>query len=148
MWGEGAGNIHLLSNAYYNGGYKYATSAPAGRYNIYQNTHTWARASSGTADAAATFTESMRLDSSGRLLVGSTTTWGSQPSTIQIKGPGGTAIGVTLISGNDENAGGLYLTVPRLMLSELMLILTIIAMVLTSGLQLMALHEPVLILTV
>ena len=72
LWGEGAGNIHLLSNAYYNGGYKYATSAPAGRYNIYQNTHTWARASSGTADAAATFTESMRLDSSGRLLVGKT----------------------------------------------------------------------------
>ena len=30
LWGEGAGNIHLLSNAYYNGGYKYATSAPAG----------------------------------------------------------------------------------------------------------------------
>ena len=77
LWGEGAGNIHLLSNAYYNGGYKYATSAPAGRYNIYQNTHTWARASSGTADAAATFTESMRIDSSGRLLVGTSSDFGS-----------------------------------------------------------------------
>ena len=72
LWGEGAGNIHLLSNAYYNGGYKYATSAPAGRYNIYQNTHTWARASSGTADAAATFTESMRIDSSGKVGIGTT----------------------------------------------------------------------------
>ena len=49
------------------------------------------------------------VDSSGRLLVGSTTTQGSQPSTMQIKGAGGTAIGVTLISGNDENAGGLLL---------------------------------------
>ena len=49
-----------------------------------------------------------------RIVGGSTTTQGSQPSTIQIQkdSPGGlffSAIGVTLISGNDENAGGLLL---------------------------------------
>ena len=51
----------------------------------------------------------MTIDSNGRLLLGSTSTQGSTPSTMQIKGAGGTAIGVTLISGNDENAGGLLL---------------------------------------
>jgi len=53
--------------------------------------------------------ETLRIDSSGRLLVGSTSARGSTPSTMQIKGAGGTAIGVTLISGNDDNAGGLLL---------------------------------------
>ena len=53
--------------------------------------------------------ESLRIDSAGRLLIGSSSTQGSTPSTMQIKGAGGTAIGVTLISGNDENAGGLLL---------------------------------------
>jgi len=106
VWGEGAGNIHLISNAYYNGGYKYATSAPAGRYNIYQNTHSWSRAASGSADAAATFLESMRIDSSGRLLVGQTATPGGsgQYSKIFVAGyAGGSPGGASISIARDES---------------------------------------------
>jgi hypothetical protein len=38
------------------------------------STHTWSYAASGTADAALTWTEAMRIDSSGNLLVGTTDT--------------------------------------------------------------------------
>ena len=113
LWGEGAGNIHLLSNAYYNGGYKYATSAPAGRYNIYQNTHSWARATSGTADAAATFTESMKIDSSGRLLVNKTTSANNNiggigyANVVQIEGA---AVGAGLDVRNDAQTARINIT--------------------------------------
>jgi hypothetical protein len=67
VWGESAGSVHLLSNAYYNSGFKYATAAstPAGGYNIYQNQHIWTTAAAGTAGNAVSFSERMRLTSTG-----------------------------------------------------------------------------------
>jgi hypothetical protein len=67
VWGEIAGSVYLLSNAYYNSGFKYATAAstPAGGYNIYQNQHIWTTAAAGTAGNAVSFSERMRLTSTG-----------------------------------------------------------------------------------
>ena len=72
IWGENTSTVHLFSNAYYDGGYKYGVTAPAGQYQIYQNTHMWAIASSGTADAALTWVTAMKIDTTGFIGLGTT----------------------------------------------------------------------------
>jgi hypothetical protein len=62
----------FASNMYYDGTFKYITSNPATRYTQQGGTHVWDYASSGSADGAITFNEAMRIDSSGNLLVGKT----------------------------------------------------------------------------
>jgi hypothetical protein len=60
------------TNWYYNSGYKYKTTAAV--TNIYQKSGTiqFQYAASGTAGSALTFSESMRINSSGNLCVGTT----------------------------------------------------------------------------
>ena len=77
-----AGSIdtYLSSNAFYStaspSGWKYISSANATQF--YQNAaggeFVWRTAASGTAGNAITFTEAMRIDSSGNLLIGTTST--------------------------------------------------------------------------
>jgi hypothetical protein len=74
IWGNGAGNIRVLSNAYYNGAFKYATSAAASQYTQDGGTHAWSIAPSwnGTGSDVISFTQAMTLDASGNLGVGKT----------------------------------------------------------------------------
>jgi len=69
----GTESMRVGSNWHYNGGFKYQGTGTATTYDQSAGTHTWKTAASGTAGAAITFTESMRIDSSGNLLVGTTT---------------------------------------------------------------------------
>ena len=64
----------LVSNAYYNSGWKYIylSGVGAGRYEIEAGQHSWFSAGTGTAGAAISFTQVMTLDASGNLLVGNT----------------------------------------------------------------------------
>jgi hypothetical protein len=74
VWSYANDNIYVSSNAYFNGGWKYAASSKlATNYTQYQGTHQWLIAPSGTAGNAITFTQAMTLDASGRLLIGTTT---------------------------------------------------------------------------
>jgi hypothetical protein len=71
------GNVQtwLTNNAYYDaGGWKYkVSSVGANQYSqIYDGSHAWFTAPSGTAGNAITFTQAMTLDASGNLLVGTT----------------------------------------------------------------------------
>ena len=71
----GAADLYISSNAYYNGGFKYANSSQtAGLYSVTGNVHAWFTAASGTAGNAITdfATAKMTLDASGNLLVGKT----------------------------------------------------------------------------
>jgi hypothetical protein len=70
--GFASGNLYLTSNTYYNSAFKYATTAPAAAYNIYNGTHLWSIAASGTAGNNITFTQAMTLDASGNLGIGTT----------------------------------------------------------------------------
>ena len=66
-----AKTIELASNAYYNSGWKYKHgSIAASQYYQYQGYHAFTTAASGSADGAITFTERMRIDSGGRVIVG------------------------------------------------------------------------------
>ena len=80
FWGDSSSNgiLSISANAYLTTsdlitGWKYATTNPAGRYQISETTHSWYTAASGTAGNAITFTQAMTLDASGNLLVGTVT---------------------------------------------------------------------------
>ena len=71
------GRTFLTSNAYNSGtsqstSWNYEGSFHATQYTMQDGAHIWRYAPSGTADAAITWSEAMRIDSSGNLLVGIT----------------------------------------------------------------------------
>ncbi len=69
---SGAG-MYFQSNAYYNSGWKYKTTNPAGQMVLsIDGSFVWNRAASGTAGNAITFTQAMTLTSGGNLGVGIT----------------------------------------------------------------------------
>jgi len=67
-------DMRMVSNAYYDSGWKYAESDGACNYlqDANNSAHRWEVAASGTADAAITWSQAMTLDASGNLLVGNT----------------------------------------------------------------------------
>jgi hypothetical protein len=66
-----AGNVNLTNDAYYDGtNWKYLDSYFATRYLSGDGVHTWSTAASGTAGNTITWSESMRIDSSGNVLIG------------------------------------------------------------------------------
>ena len=69
---SGNENMSITSNAYRNsaGPWAYKTTNEATLYGQGAGVHTWSTAPSGTADAAITFTEAMRIDSSGNVGIG------------------------------------------------------------------------------
>ncbi len=74
---SGGNDLWLSQNAYYDGSaWKYVTTNPAANYGISDNNHIWRTAASGTAGNTITFTERARIDSSGNLLVGTTSAVG------------------------------------------------------------------------
>jgi hypothetical protein len=69
----GNNDTALVSTAYYNSGWKYASSNPAARYSQNNGIHAWFTAPSGTAGNAITFTQAATLTAAGDFLVGTTT---------------------------------------------------------------------------
>ncbi len=113
IWGNGAANIRVLSNAYYDGAFKYATSAAASQYTQDGGTHAWSVAASGTAGNAITFTQAMTLDASGNLtlaknkLFGISTSDGSDDGYLALCGAGadGSARGGHIYLSGNERSG-------------------------------------------
>ena len=67
-------DIGIGYNHYYNSGWKYANTDVAARFSSNAGIpFLWQYAASGTADGAITWTEAMRIDSSGNLALGATT---------------------------------------------------------------------------
>ena len=104
LWGEGDYAFHLVQNGYYNGGWKYTHSDAATMYSQSDGGQYWYHAGNGTADNALTWTPTMRLDTSGNLLVGKTSA------------DFGTSVGLEVNSNNTVYAtrsGGASLTLNR-----------------------------------
>ena len=78
LWGRNASG-RLISNAYYDGtNYKYYATGTATSFETnVGGGYNWNIAASGTAGNAITFTQAMTLDSSGNLLVGTTSQLGT-----------------------------------------------------------------------
>lgn len=89
----------LTNNGHWNGAnWVYRETATAGNYFINGNTHVWRYAASGTAGATLTWSEAMRIDSSGNLLVG-TTSAGPYGANIVQRLSGGTVWSLGPITG-------------------------------------------------
>jgi len=74
-----AAGVH--ANAFNDAGWKYVNTAAATGYEQTAGTHQWFTAPSGTAGNAISFSERMRIDASGNLLVGGTATNPGQNNT-------------------------------------------------------------------
>jgi len=70
----------LSNNSYQNSSYAdtYVRTNPAAQYRQLNATHAWFNAPSGTAGNAISFTQAMTLDASGNLLLGTTSSVGSE----------------------------------------------------------------------
>jgi hypothetical protein len=74
LWGRSSTG-RLLTNAYYDGSnYRYSSTASATSFenNTANGSFVWSNASSGSSGTVVSFSESMRINSSGNLLVGTT----------------------------------------------------------------------------
>ena len=70
-------NGHFLTNAYYDGSnWKYKNNGSAEYYSQTGGTHQFLNVSSGSADGNITWSERMRIDASGNLIIGSATAGG------------------------------------------------------------------------
>ena len=69
-----SGGLYVTQNAYFNSGgsYEYVNAAAASQYRQYAGVHSFLGAASGSAGANFSFTEHVRLDTNGQLLVGTT----------------------------------------------------------------------------
>jgi hypothetical protein len=73
IMGNSTGSASVLMNAYYNGSaYTYINTAAASRLAMTSGSFSFLQAPSGTAGNPISFATSMTLDSSGRLVIGST----------------------------------------------------------------------------
>jgi hypothetical protein len=85
------GTPNLICNAYESAGnsFNYILTAGAARYNVTAGLHIWSTAASGTAGNAITWSEQMRIDDSGNLLVGTTSSSATTSAGIKLTPNGG-----------------------------------------------------------
>jgi hypothetical protein len=108
LWTNSNGALGLVTNAYYNSGWKYQATGAAARMDVgnANGTTTWGYAASGAAGTALTWTTAMTLDNSGNLLVGNTSAifGASNRGVINVNGTSSALI--SLSSGASQSSAG------------------------------------------
>ena len=109
--GSSTPNLFLGTNSYFNGStWKYTTTDEAGRYQINNaGEHIWSNAVSGTAGTDINWLERARIDSSGNLLVGRTTTANGGKFVVE-QSTAGNWSGVLRLTASTGSLVGLLLT--------------------------------------
>ena len=96
-----SGAAEFGNNFYYDTDYRYGANASASLYVMNAGKHTWSTAASGTAGNAISFTQAMTLDSSGRLLLGTTSVASAERAIIAFDSAGSIS---QALSTKDTNA--------------------------------------------
>jgi hypothetical protein len=74
LWNYSDGSFQMSQNIYFDGSnWKYLSTAAASNMYLAGGACIWQNAASGTSGATATLSERMRIDSSGKVLIGTTT---------------------------------------------------------------------------
>ena len=91
----------IASNAYVNtsGNWVYSNTGFASNYNLTSGAHLWETAPSGTAGAAVTFTERMRIEQNGQVKMGTTSNFYSDS--------------LVVYGGNSSGEGGITIQAPN-----------------------------------
>ena len=103
----GARTVEMVSNAYYNSGWKYKAADVASQYYQYQGYHEFTSAGSGSADGAITFGTKLRITSGGQVNIGGD--YGQTSSQLYIKGGtggGGNFNGLEIKHSNTNSSAG------------------------------------------
>jgi len=107
LYATGSRTFAIANNTYNNGTASlYLSTGAASVYLQSDNNHFWYNAPSGTAGTTATFTQAMTLDSSGNLLVGTTTNTTNTKGIISYDGSVNN--GFALIDSTGTTAGTRY----------------------------------------
>jgi hypothetical protein len=69
LWGNSVDEVIISQNAYYNAGWKYASSRKATHYSQYDAQHRWFTAAAGTIGNAITWTQALTLNANGALVL-------------------------------------------------------------------------------
>jgi hypothetical protein len=88
------GETDIGNNWYYYSGWKYRITAPSCNIKLNGDVISFERAASGTANAAISFSESMRIASSGAVLINSTAVQGAEALEVLGKISGGAQYGI------------------------------------------------------
>jgi len=96
------GGTYLLSNAYFDGSFKYSTTAAATAIVLGSNGTTFQYAPSGTVGNVISFATHARIDTSGNLLVGKTTASATTVG-VQLESNGASAFTRSSSSNSDLN---------------------------------------------
>jgi hypothetical protein len=87
IYGVGGSDMRIISNAFFDGAYKYADAGPASVYQQNDGIHRWFTAPSGTAAGnAITFTQAMTLGTNSGLSIGTLSAAPSQGLLVQGEG--------------------------------------------------------------
>jgi len=107
----GGVELYNISNAYFDGSWKYKTSTASVLSALNGGYATWSTAPSGTADNAITWTERMRLTNSGELQIGSYIEGTTTNGYLDLRGDSGATNYVRIDDAGDltVRSGGLYL---------------------------------------
>tara|TARA_R100000654_G_scaffold74158_1_gene107988 strand:+ start:443 stop:1366 length:924 start_codon:yes stop_codon:yes gene_type:complete len=102
---DDGGSTHIAQNGYYNSAWKYVEDGTAEKISFVTGTIRFDNASSNSsgADASLSWSERMRIDSSGNVLIGTTTTSAATEPGVILKPDGG------LHMNNSTTGGGISL---------------------------------------
>jgi len=111
LWGEADYAFHMNQNAYYNSGWKYSHTDEATQYTQADGQHIWSYAGSGSANATLTWSEAMRIDSSGNLSIGSADdnpfNWSGSSNNVSITASGANDFAQLSLKGNGTGGTGI-----------------------------------------